>query len=81
MGRPRLTIGTFGDIGYQRAAGGRVVARARYRDWDGKARLVQATGETRKAAERALKAKTMQKTEATAEVVKACEELAAGGRA
>jgi UDP-N-acetylglucosamine--N-acetylmuramyl-(pentapeptide) pyrophosphoryl-undecaprenol N-acetylglucosamine transferase len=30
--------------------------------------------------ERALKAKTMQKTEATAEVVKACEELAAGGR-
>jgi UDP-N-acetylglucosamine--N-acetylmuramyl-(pentapeptide) pyrophosphoryl-undecaprenol N-acetylglucosamine transferase len=31
--------------------------------------------------ERALKAKMMQKTEATAEVVKACEELAAGGRA
>ncbi|MDN4589995.1 undecaprenyldiphospho-muramoylpentapeptide beta-N-acetylglucosaminyltransferase [Xenophilus aerolatus] len=31
--------------------------------------------------ERALKAKAMQKTEATAEVVKACEELAAGGRA
>ena len=30
--------------------------------------------------ERALKAKAMQKTEATAEVVKACEELAAGGR-
>lgn len=62
MGRPRLTIGTFGDIGYQRAAGGRIVARARYRDWDGKARLVQATGETRKAAERALKAKLADRT-------------------
>lgn len=62
MGRPRLTIGTFGDIGYQRATGGRVVARARYRDWDGKARLVQATGETRKAAERALKAKLADRT-------------------
>lgn len=37
--------------------GGRVVARARYRDWDGKTRLIQATGDTRTLAERALKAK------------------------
>lgn len=57
MSRQRLTIGTFGEIGYLRAAGGRTVARVRYRDWDGKTRLVQATGDTRKAAERALKAK------------------------
>lgn len=57
MGRPRLTIGTFGEIGYTPAARGRIVARARFRDWDGKARLVQATGATQKAAERALKAK------------------------
>lgn len=57
MARQRLTIGTFGDIGYFSGPSGRVVARARYRDWDGKNRLVQATGDTRKQAERALKVK------------------------
>lgn len=57
MSRQRLTIGTFGEIGHLLSPGGRVVARARYRDWDGKTRLVQATGDTRKSAERALKAK------------------------
>jgi len=57
MSRQRLTIGTFGEIGYLSAAGGRTVARVRYRDWDGKTRLVQATGDTRKAAEHVLKAK------------------------
>jgi integrase len=54
---PRLSIGTFGDIGFFHTAGGRVVARVRYRDWDGRTRLVQATGDSPKAAERALKAK------------------------
>lgn len=57
MSRQRLTIGTFGEIGHLVSPGGRVVARARYRDWDGKTRLVQATGDTGKSAERALKAK------------------------
>ncbi|MDQ4490778.1 site-specific integrase [Sinomonas sp. ASV486] len=57
MSRQRLAVGTFGEIGYLPAAGGRSVARARYRGWDGRTRLVQATGETRRAAERALKAK------------------------
>ncbi|WP_422934206.1 tyrosine-type recombinase/integrase [Sinomonas sp. P47F7] len=57
MSRQRLAVGTFGGIGYLPAAGGRIVARARYRGWDGRTRLVQATGATRKAAERALKAK------------------------
>lgn len=57
MSRQRLTIGTFGEIGHLVSPNGRVVARARYRDWDGKTRLVQATGDTRKSAERALKAK------------------------
>lgn len=52
-----MTIGIFGEIGYIPTARGRVIARARFRDWDGKARLVQATGASRKAAERALKAK------------------------
>ena len=47
MSRPRLTIGTFGTIGFQTSSTGRVTARARYRDWDGKSRLVQATGETK----------------------------------
>lgn len=44
MSRQRLTIGTFGEIGHLVSPSGRVVARARYRDWDGKSRLVQATG-------------------------------------
>lgn len=57
MSAPRLSIGTFGDIGFFHTAGGRVVARVRYRDWDGRTRLVQTTGDTPKAAERALKAK------------------------
>ncbi|WP_313356930.1 hypothetical protein [Microbacterium sp.] len=57
MSRQRLTIGTFGEIGHLVSPNGRVVARARYRDWDEKTRLVQATGDTRKSAERALKAK------------------------
>uniref|UniRef100_UPI000B1887CF tyrosine-type recombinase/integrase n=1 Tax=Demequina iriomotensis TaxID=1536641 RepID=UPI000B1887CF len=57
MARARLTIGTFGDIAYLEAPRGRVVARTRYRDWDGKSRLVQATANTRSQAEQALKAK------------------------
>ena len=55
MPRQRLTIGTFGDITTRKLASGRFAARTRYRDWDGHARLVQASGATAKAAERALK--------------------------
>lgn len=62
MSRPRLTIGTFGTIGFQAATNGRVTARARYRDWDGKSRLVQATGNTKRAAEQRLKAKLAERT-------------------
>lgn len=62
MGRERLTIGTFGEVGYLDAPNGRVVARTRYRDWDGRNRLVQATGDTRKQAERALKAKLAERS-------------------
>lgn len=57
MSRKRLTIGTFGETGHLVGPGGRAGARARYRDWDDKTRLVQATGDTRKSAERVLKAK------------------------
>lgn len=62
MSRSRLTIGTFGDVGFQTAPNGRVTARARYRDWDGKSRLVQATGDTKRAAEQALKARLAERS-------------------
>ena len=55
MSRPRTPIGTFGEIRFQVAAGSRVSAITRFRDHDGRTRRVQATAETRKAAERKLK--------------------------
>ncbi len=57
MSRPRLTIGTYGEITTRRRSSGRIEARARYRDWDGATRLVQASGDTAAAATHALKAK------------------------
>lgn len=57
MSRPRLTIGTFGEITTRRRPSSRIEARARYRDWDGATRLVQASGDTAAAATHALKAK------------------------
>lgn len=57
MSRERLAVGTFGEIGYLPAPGGRVIARARYRDWDGRTRQVQATAASEALAERALKVK------------------------
>ena len=57
MGRPRTAIGTFGEFTYVPAPNGRIKARVRFRDDDGQLRLVQATGVTRKSAERALKQK------------------------
>ena len=57
MGRPRTAIGTFGEFTYVPAPNGRIKARVRFRDDDGQLRLVQATGGTRKSAERALKQK------------------------
>lgn len=57
MGRPRTAIGTFGEFTYVPASNGRIKARVRFRDDDGQLRLVQATGDSRKSAERALKQK------------------------
>src|SRR4051812_38882661 len=57
MSRPRTPIGTFGEIDYRTNPSGTVRARARYRDDDGRLRPVEATGATRKAAERTLKEK------------------------
>lgn len=62
MSRPRLTIGTYGDIWFHTPRPGRVEARAHYRDWDGKNRLVQATADTQAAAERLLKQKLLDRS-------------------
>lgn len=61
--RPRLPIGTAGDIACSTADSGTVTARARFRDWDGVTRLVQASGRTRSAGERALKEKLADRAE------------------
>ena len=55
MPRPRTPIGTFGEIYYEKAPGGRFRALARFRDYDGQLRRVQATGTTQQAAARKLK--------------------------
>lgn len=57
MSRSRLPIGTFGDVSYRVLASGHILARARYRDWDGQTRQVQASGPSRKTAELVLKQK------------------------
>jgi integrase len=57
MGRPPLEVGTGGDIRINKLGPDRYRARGRFRDFDGKTRDVEATGATRSAAERALKAK------------------------
>ena len=62
MSRPRLDIGTWGEFVFHALPGGNVRARANFRDWDGAKRLVQATGPTRAAAERALKLKLTQRS-------------------
>jgi integrase len=62
MSRPRLPIGTFGDFNYRPLASGHILARARYRDWDGQTRQVQASGPTQKTAEIALKEKLSERS-------------------
>lgn len=62
MGRPRTPIGTFGAITARRV-GDRWVASTRHRDWDGKLRRVEATADTRQAAERELKQRLSSRSE------------------
>lgn len=62
MGRPRTPIGTFGIIATRIHPSGNHVAKARFRDSDGKNRLVQATGSSRSAAERKLKKKLAERS-------------------
>lgn len=54
-GRPRLPIGTFGEIKTNQVGPGRFRAYTRFRDWDGQTRQVTASGSSRSAAKTALK--------------------------
>jgi hypothetical protein len=57
VARPPLPVGTWGNIRTEKLAPNRYCARARFRDYDGKTRDVEATGTTGPAAVRALKEK------------------------
>ncbi|GAB4107307.1 hypothetical protein GCM10028790_63260 [Micromonospora taraxaci] len=62
MARPELPIGTWGNIRTQKLGANRFRARARFRDYDGKTRDIEATGTTGPAAARALKVKLRDRT-------------------
>ena len=59
MGRPPLSVGTYGKIHYITIAPGQVQARTRFRDFDGRVRAVAKVGANAAAAERALKAELL----------------------
>ena len=52
VGRPPLPVGTFGSVTFVAQSSGVVQARVRFRDYDGRVRLVSRTGRTKAAAER-----------------------------
>jgi len=56
LARPALPVGTSGKIGFVTRPSGEIQARARFRDYDGRTRLVSKIARSRAAAERALKA-------------------------
>ncbi len=56
MGRPPLPLGTSGKVLFATLPNGGVKARVKFRDYDGRVRLVSKVGPSRAAAERALKA-------------------------
>jgi integrase len=55
VGRPPLPVGTFGKIMFLDQRSGSVQARVKFRDFDGRVRLVSKVGPSRSAAVRALK--------------------------
>jgi integrase len=55
MGRPPLPLGTYGRVLYRDLPSGQIQARVKFRDYDGRVRLVSKSGPSRAAAERALK--------------------------
>jgi len=56
MGRPPQPVGTYGRIHFVDQPSGEVQARTRFRDYDGRVRMVTKVGRSRASAERALKA-------------------------
>ena len=56
MGRPPLPLGTYGKVLFLALPGGQVKVRVKFRDYDGRVRLVSKVGQSRASAERALKA-------------------------
>lgn len=64
-GRPRLPIGTFGDITTHQVGPGKVRAVTRFRDWDGQTRQVTATASSSNAAKMALKAQLADRVRAS----------------
>ncbi|GAB2473481.1 site-specific integrase [Xylanimonas ulmi] len=54
MGRPRTPIGTHGEVHYTDTPSGKVKARVRLREYDGRTRLVSATGRSKAEALRLL---------------------------
>ena len=56
MGRPPLPLGTHGKVLFLDMPNGQVQARAKFRDYEGRVRLVAEVRRSRAAAERALKA-------------------------
>ncbi|MFC7756670.1 hypothetical protein [Tsukamurella soli] len=57
MARPKLEIGTYGEIAVKEESPGSWRATARYRDLDGTTRLVKAYGQSESKAKAALKSK------------------------
>ena len=62
MARPETSVGTWGNIRTEKLGPARFCARARFRDYDGKTRDVEATDVTGPAAVRALKVKLRERT-------------------
>ncbi|WP_409330827.1 phage integrase central domain-containing protein [Trujillonella humicola] len=56
MGRPPQPVGTYGRVYFVEQPSGETQARTRFRDYDGRIRMVTKVGRSRAAAERALKA-------------------------
>lgn len=57
VARPRTPIGPQGRISSKRLRSGRCTASTRYRDWDGRSRLVQCAADSAAGAKRQLKHK------------------------
>jgi integrase len=62
MARPEMPVGTWGNIRTEKLGPARFCARARFRDYDGKTRDIEATDVTGPAAVRALRVKLRERT-------------------